>query len=141
MSSITAITRSERNPNRMLVKIGERTVASLPLRVVESLGLSIDGDWDDAIAERAKEVTTFEKALATAMRKVGTRPTSRRRLEDKLKRAGWEEAMVARVVERLRATGALDDEAFGRSLVREFQARRPAGPALLRAKLRQRGLD
>lgn len=138
---ITGLVASEKRVNHVVVKVGNRTVASLPLSVVVELGLGVGQEWDGALAEKVKESSAFSRALAAGMKSAGRRPLSRRRLEEKLRKAGWDDAMIARVAERLTRLGALDDEKLGRALVEEIQARKPAGPALLRAKLRQRGLE
>jgi regulatory protein len=138
---ITAIIASEKRVNQMLIKVGHRTAASLPLSAVVELRLGVGQPWDDALAARVREASTFQRALAAAMKSAGRRPLSRRRLDEKMRKAGWDDAMIARVIERLTQLGALDDEKLGRALVEEIQARKPAGPALLRAKLRQRGLE
>ena len=79
--------------------------------------------------------------LEAALKWLDRAPLSRRRLIDKMTRAGWDEAESHRVADRLAAMGAIDDEAMGRALIEEIQSRKPAGPALLRARLLQRGLD
>jgi regulatory protein len=138
---ITSITTSPRDTRLMTVKVGNRAVATLPVRVIEELNLGLGEMWDDALAARVHDAVAFQRAFEAAMKKVNRTALSRRRMAEKLKLGGIEEAMIDRVLDRLVEIGAVDDEAYGRALVNEIQARKPAGPALLRAKLRQKGLE
>jgi regulatory protein len=49
--------------------------------------------------------------------------------------------VVAEVIAKCHAIGLLDDEAYGRALIRDIQLRKAAGPRLLQIKLMQKGLD
>ncbi len=138
---ITSITTNSRDTRLMTVKVGNRAVATLPVRVIETLGLGLGQPWNEALAARVQDAVAFQRAFEAAMKKVNRTAISRRRMAEKLKLGGIEEAMIDRVLDRLVEIGAVDDEAFGRSLVNEIQARKPAGPALLRMKLRQKGLE
>jgi regulatory protein len=140
-NQISSLAPSQRNPKRIVVKVGGRAVATVPESAVLSLGLRIGMPWDDKLAQDVADASAFGKALTKASNVLGHRPRSTKQLRDRMKRLGWDEPMIERVIERLTQTRALDDEAFGRALVHEMQARKPAGPALLRAKLRQRGLE
>ncbi len=138
---ITRLVASEKRIDDVVVMVGQRVVATLPLSVVMEAGLKVGQAWDGALAARVKSLADFNRAVSAAMKAVGRRPLSIRRLEGKMRKAGHDDDTIARVVERMKGLGALDDEKFGRALVAEIQSRKPAGPALLRAKLQQRGLE
>ena len=58
----------------------------------------------------------------------------------KLREKGFEVAAADMVVERLYELKLLDDEAFGRSLIRDLMGRKAAGPGLIRQKCFEKGL-
>jgi regulatory protein len=83
----------------------------------------------------------LERCLRTAMGKLKRSVLSESQLRGKLTAAGYDEAVIDAAVAKLRAGGALDDEALGRALLAELRRRKGAGPRLLHAKLMSKGLD
>ena len=86
----------------------------------------------------ATEDEAYRKAMKRAGRLLATRARSEHELRDRLGRAGFEESVVDRVVERLRDLRLVDDLAFARVWVAERSVSR--GPALLAGELRTKGL-
>ena len=82
----------------------------------------------------------LDKAMRSAMRRLSQRSMSGWMLRDKLKTQGHEHVVIDAVLERLAELDLLNDEQFGRALVRDTMARKPAGPALLKQKLFQKGI-
>ena len=138
---ITAITPTAHDPQRATVKVGRKSVATLSLALIDELGLSVDQPWDEALAQRVDEAAQYDKALRKAMHRLTRRAMSRHDLDRKLRDLEFESEVRQRALDRLTELGYLDDEAFGRSLIRELQRAKPAGPRLLRQKLMTKGLD
>lgn len=138
---ITAIAPTARHPQRSTVRVGRKVVATLPTARIESLGLHIGQTWDAALANRVAEAVEDDKAMRKAMNRLNRRAMSRRELDRKLGKLEFAEPTRQRVLDRLAELGYLDDEAFGRALIRETQRGKPAGPRLLQQKLFQKGLD
>lgn len=147
---ITAITPTARDPRRATVRAGRggpngkgkgKVVATLPTREIEALGLHVDQPWDDALAARVEQAVHVDKAMRKAMNRLNRRAMSRRDLDRKLSDLGFDEPTRERVLNQLAKLKYLDDEALGRSLIRETRRAKPAGPRLLRQKLFQKGLD
>ena len=84
---------------------------------------------------------TGERALAMnrALHFLGYRARSRREVRDRLRRYGYGEETVGKVIGRLEELGYLDDEEFARTAARE-KARR-YGPRRVSADLRRSGVD
>ena len=82
-----------------------------------------------------------ERALAMnrALHFLGYRARSRREVRDRLRRYGYGEETVGKVIGRLEELGYLDDEEFARTAARE-KARR-YGPRRVSAVLRRSGVD
>ncbi len=76
-----------------------------------------------------------------ALRLLSVRPRSRRELEIRLLRAGFETEEVAVELERLEAVGLIDDAAFARSVVQHEVVVRRAGRRAVVASLGAKGVD
>jgi regulatory protein len=138
---ITSITPTARDPQRATVRVGRKVVATLSMKQIDELGLSVDQPWDEALAQRVERAAQHDKAMRKAMNRLGRRAMSQRDLDRKLRDLAFDEPTRQSVLDRLVELKYLDDEAFGRALIRETQRAKPAGPRLLRQKLFQKGLD
>ncbi|MCC7204614.1 MAG: regulatory protein RecX [Phycisphaeraceae bacterium] len=123
------------------VRVGRRRVATLAVKLAAELGLRVGQVWDDALAERVAGARVSERAFKAAMKMLNRRAASRRQVELKLQKAGFERPVIAAALERLERIGAVDDLTMGRELVRQILARKPAGVRLLGVKLGQKGLS
>jgi regulatory protein len=79
--------------------------------------------------------------IDVALRFLAPRPRSEQEVRRRLRRAGVDEAAVEGVLERLRGHGLIDDGAFAQYWVEQRQTFRPRGARLVRAELRQHGVD
>ena len=141
MRVITAISPVKRKAGGFAVKVDGRIAATLRESSVVELRLEVGRAWDEHLAEQVARAQAFDKAFDAALGRLNRRAMSRRQLKDKLEGLGHEEAIAERVLDRLADLGFLDDEAFGRELIRQTVDASPAGPRLLRSKLAQRGLE
>eukprot|EP00752_Nemacystus_decipiens_P013508 g11966.t1 len=147
---IVEIRPTQRDANRATIRVGlsekikggkkPRVVATLTTRLIADLDLRVGQAWTDALAKQVEGGVGIDKAMRSAMTRLSRRAMSGWMLRDKLKTAGHSHAVIDQVLERLAELDLLDDEQFGRALVRETMARKPAGPALLKQKLFQKGI-
>jgi regulatory protein len=77
-----------------------------------------------------------EQAFEIAGRFLGTRPRSRWEVEQRLRRAGAEPAVIAATLIRLERIGFVDDEAFARWWVDQRDRHAPRGRTALETELR-----
>lgn len=138
---ITAIRPLARDADRVAVRVGRRTVATLSIKQVAELGLAVGQAYDDALASRLADAEAYDKALRDAMSRLNRKPLSRRQLDTKLRDNGHDADTRRNVLDRLEELNLLDDEAFGRVIIRNLLTRRAAGPRLLQQKLYDKGLD
>jgi len=141
MDQITAIKPTQRDPNRMTIRIGRKVVATLPMSKVEELGLAVGQDWDEKLADQLEQAGAFDKALRQAMNRLNRRAMSRKDLDKKLYGLGYDGSVREAVLDKLTELNFLNDEDYGRALVDATLRRKPAGPQLLRQKLFQKGID
>lgn len=148
---IVEIRPTQRDANRATIRVGRpgvvkgaakkrRVVATLSVRLIADMDLRVGQPWTEELARRVEGGVGFDKAMRAAMNRLSRRAMSAWMLRDKLKGLGHEQAVIEAVLERLAELDLLDDEQFGRALVRDTIARKPAGPALLKQKLYQKGI-
>ena len=138
---------TQRDENRATVRVGikdskkkPRVVATLTSRIIADMGLHVGQAWTADLARQVEGGVGLDKAMRSAMRRLSQRSMSGWMLRDKLKTQGHEHVVIDAVLERLAELDLLNDEQFGRALVRDTMARKPAGPALLKQKLFQKGI-
>jgi len=141
MSSITALTATKRDPSRISIKVDGQYIGTVSANDLLELGIAVGTPWTDELDQQVVVAATFGKALNQGMNRLARRMLSSSQLRRKLRGLDHDDAVIDRVIERLVEIGLLDDVAYGRTLVRELMNRKPAGPALLRAKLFEKGLD
>lgn len=138
---IASIAPAGRDGRQLALRVGRRRVATLSPRAAKALELAEGTPWTPELARRVAEEIAFDRGYRAAARRIDRRPLSRREVDAVLRELPLEAALRERVLSRLEAVGLIDDERLGRALIDELRARKPAGPALLRAKLERRGLE
>lgn len=96
-------------------------------------GLSRHGGGADADPETV--------ARHIVLRQLSMGPRTRKQLADKLRERDCEDAVAARVLDRMTDVGLIDDQAFAEMLVRSKQAGRGLAKRALAQELRQKGVD
>ncbi|MGI8872537.1 MAG: regulatory protein RecX [Candidatus Limnocylindria bacterium] len=90
---------------------------------------------------RSRERPDAAAAFEIAARFLATRPRSGWELQQRLRRAGAEDHVIAETTDRLRALGYLDDDAFARWWTEQRDRHAPRGQRMLEAELRQHGVQ
>ncbi|GAB3875972.1 regulatory protein RecX [Terrabacter terrigena] len=80
-------------------------------------------------------------ARAIVLRQLSMAPRSRVQLEKKLRQRGCDDAIAAKVLDRMTEVGLVDDEAFAQMLVRSRQAGKGLARRALAHELRKQGID
>lgn len=83
--------------------------------------------------------TPAELARRAAIQLLSRQPYTARRLRDKLRKRGFDAAIIADTLDELTAVGAVDDAAYAREFVSYHAGDR--GPRRLAADLRGRGVE
>lgn len=143
---ITALSPTARDPSRLMVRVGTgevkgKVMATLSTKLITDLGLCPGQPWDDALAQTVEDAKGFDKAFRAATRRLARRAMSRRMIDDKLRQLEHSAGTRQQVLDRLEQLDLIDDEQFGRMLVRAEMSRKPAGPMLLKQKLFAKGIS
>jgi len=113
--------------------ITEETFLRVGLRVGQMLN-----------TDRLREIETSDRvtrAREQALRLLDHRPRTRREIEQRLMRNGWDATIVAHVVQRLIEGEWIDDARYARLYAEEQRRLRLAGATLIRRELRRKGVE
>jgi regulatory protein len=136
---VTALKQQSRNKTRVNVYLDGEFV--LGVAKIVAARLAIGQVLDEAGVERLKADDEIEQAYERALHFLGPRPRSEAEIRRRLGTAKVPEDAVAAVLARLRQAGLVDDKAFASYWVDNRTTFRPRSKRLLRAELRQKGLD
>lgn len=137
-SQITDIAPQERHKDRVSVFVDGKFAIGIFADVAASLGLRIG---QQITSERLGEIAraeTLRKAKEDAVRLLGFRARSEKEVETRLTQKGYEDDIIALVVQSLRDLHYLDDEAFASAWVESRGKTR--GRRALSHELRQKGI-
>lgn len=139
-SRITAIELQRRNPERVNVFLDGVFAFGLPASAVLDFGLRNGIVLSPVQIQELKEIDELAKATDSAILLLTSRPRSEREIRDRLRRKGYDDETIDRVVVKLREWRYLDDDAFARYWVENRESNRPRGRRLLEQELRQKGI-
>ncbi|BCX05159.1 MAG: regulatory protein RecX [Candidatus Roseilinea sp.] len=138
MAGVITALKAQRGKERVNVYLDGKFAFGLAL--VHAVWLKVGQTLsDDEIAE-LRAADTVEKARLRALDLISYRPRSVREVQRRLKQAGADDAAIAAVVERLKAVGLLDDDAFSRAWVESRMRTRPRSKRMIAWELRQKGV-
>ncbi|HXV86608.1 MAG TPA: regulatory protein RecX [Gemmatimonadales bacterium] len=103
-----------RVPGYLIVEAGGGRFASLPVEVVQELGLKEGGHLDAGTVELLRARAEVDGAWRVATSLLAARARSAGELERKLRERAHHPEAIRAALDRLRASGALDDGAFSR---------------------------
>jgi regulatory protein len=118
---ITAIHPHHHRPARFVVEVDGRPALVLSLDGIERLGLAEGQLWDPRSEVAVREGTVLE-AFDRAARSLALRDRSSSSLARLLTRKGIDREAAQAAIERLRAAGFIDDEAYARRFARSRAA-------------------
>lgn len=138
---VTALIPLPDDQSRLRIRVGKRTIGTLKCSDVEQLGIAVGMAWTDQVKQQFHRLQTLDKANKAALGYLQRRARSCGEVAQHLSKKGFDDQISAEVIQRLTSLGYLDDTAYAHALIQELVARRPAGPHLLRRKLRSKLLD
>jgi regulatory protein len=138
MHEITALKIHPTRRSRVEVFLDGRRWRAVPSAAAASL--SVGMNLDDGGLRQLEDRSAEAEALERVGRLLAGRPRSEVELRRRLERAGYPPHVIGPVLDRLRASGDVDDAAFVRAWVENRMAFRPRGAAMLRSELRRRGI-
>ncbi len=136
---VTALTYQKQRADRVNVNLDGKFAFGLP--DVVAAGLKPGQYLTDADIARLRGLDEEQKAYDRAVRFLAYRPRSEAEVRRNLGRAGLDEELIERIIERLRAQGYVDDQEFSRFWIENRRQFKPLGARALRHELRGKGVD
>ncbi len=137
--TVTALVAQKKNPDRVNVYLDGKF--AFGLAAIEAVRLRRGQVLTGAEIERLQAADDVEKAREKALRFLSNRPRSEWEVRQNLLKAGYRDETIARVLERLRGVGLVDDAAFVRYWIENRAQFKPKGEVALRQELRRKGVD
>jgi len=135
---ITALKYQKRRKDRVSVYLDGRFAFGVP--EIVAARLKVGQTLSDAEIEALHEHGSVEEAYNRALDYLSYRPRSQAEIVTYLQRHDIPDTQAEEVVERLKAAGLVDDEAFAQFWVENREQFRPRGPRALRYELQRKGI-
>lgn len=139
--TITELKPSAKRPDAVIVKVDGKAAVTVSMRHAADLGLGEGVLWTEQLAAEVERAALIDKAIRAAMNRLAKRPSSRRDMDAKLNKLGYESDVRAATLDYLENLNYIDDVAYAKALVEEMLRLKPAGPRLLKQKLWQKGIS
>ncbi len=139
-TTLSALRPDVRAPGHLVVEVDGARFASLPAERVLSLGLRAGSVLDAQALAQLSAAAAVEAAHQVAIRLLASRPYSRVELARKLTGKGHPRAAIGQVVDRLEASGLVNDSEYARHFAR-IRLSRGHGPPRIRTDLLAKGVD
>ena len=129
-----------RGAGRVAVELDGEHWRTLPAEVAVRVGLASGIELQRPVLRALRRELRRHRALTTATRALRARPLSARRLDERLRRAGFVADERAEALAVVRRAGFVDDERFAAARA-ALLAERHSGDALIRHDLLSQGID
>lgn len=139
--TITALEVQARDPDRVNLFLERRFAFGLSTKVVADLGLKTGDVLSETQVADLLRREAYQQALNQAFLYLSYRPRSELELRRYLGQKGHAPETIEATLAKLRDYHYVDDEVFAQAWIENRQKFRPRGPRLLRAELRQKGID
>jgi len=135
---VTALKYQKRRRDRVSVYLDGRFAFGVPEIVAARLrvGQTLSGAEIEALREHG----SVEEAYNRALDYMSYRPRSQAEIVTYLQRHDTPDTQAEEVIERLKAAGLVNDEAFAQFWVENREQFRPRGPRALRYELQRKGI-
>lgn len=139
--TFSAVEPQARNPERVNVFVEGRYAFSINSMLALELGLRAGQTLSTDTLRDVLQRDEVTKAVEACVRLLGYRPRTEAELLKRLAGKGYDSALAAEAVERVRAMGYVDDAEFARFWVQNREQFKPMGARRLRYELLQKGVD
>ena len=137
---ITAIKAHPKRRKHYSVFVNDDEVLTVHEDVVVALGLRVGAPVNQDLLERAAREQDIANARLSALRLLGVRSRSRRKLQEALERKGSAADVVEETLVELENLGLVNDEQFARDLAQSLLRRQGYGRQRLLYRLRESGV-
>jgi regulatory protein len=138
--TITRIEAQKKRKQRYSLFAGDTFVLGISLDTLNRHQISVGTVLDEKLLQTLKRSEESFQLREQAFRLLARRAHSRRELRDKLRLRSHDPDLIDQLIEDFSERKYLDDSRFACSFIEEELRMRLSGPALIRDKLRQKGI-
>lgn len=138
--TVTAIKQQVNDPDRCSVFLDGEFAFGIHAQVVASAGLSSGMDLDRAACEKLIHEDVYHRAWSRALDYLSHKSRTSTEVQRRMRDIGAPEEVSARVVDRLKELGYLDDRDYAKRYVESRLRSRGYGPRRLEQELRKKGI-
>lgn len=139
MPVVTGLEIHQRDKERVRLFLDDEYVLDLPL--MEAARLSRGQTLTDSEVDQLSDARLLQRAYDLAIRYLSYRPRSAEEVRRHLVKKKVSDTGIAKVLERLRRSGYVDDMEFARFWITNRDRFKPMGSRALQYELRQKGVD
>ncbi len=139
MSKVTGL-RPDKNKRRIIVSLDSSLSFAVDMEVVVAAGLHIGQDLSADRIEELKEANLSQKCFDAALNYIKYRPRSEVEIRQRLRRRGFDNNIVNKVILRLKEQRLIDDTAFVEYWMDNRLSFSPRSRRLIKYELRQKGI-
>ena len=140
MNKITVLRFSGGRTKRIDVHLDGKFAFRLEAEAVLTAGLKVGQELAAERLEEVARVNSLQRGLSAARRYLSYRPRSEHELKERLKRRKFDADTIARVLDRLKDQGLVDDLEFARFWQDNRQTFSPRSGSLTRLELKRKGV-
>lgn len=138
--TITSLAQQERRAWRTSIFIDGAFWRALDTEIIAELGLREGQRLSDEELSRLGHALETKKALGRAFNLLSHRSRSTKELSERLSRAGFAEAVVCEVIEKLQSLDYLDDNEFASAWLRDRMDTKLYGKHRIKHELKLKGI-
>ena len=140
-SVITAIEPQVRRPDRVSVFVDGEFALGMHAEVAAMSRLRVGQAVSVTELQELARAEELRQARESALQLLGYRARSRKELQQRLARKGYEPELIEEALDLLERSGLINDAEFSQEWVRARTGGRPMGRTRIAAELRQKGVD
>lgn len=138
---ITDITQQKHNPNRMSVFVDGEYSFSLEDTDIVFLGIKVGREiTQDEIAEYNQRCN-YTKALSLSLDFISRKAATKKQIQEKISKSGYDEDIVTMVCDELKSMGYLDDIEYAREFAKDMISYKKQGKTKIIMELKRRGIS
>jgi len=141
MKKITAIRAGRGRTKRVNIFLDSKYAFNLEAETVIKESLKVGQELSADQIEALTRVDLFSRCFNAAANFLSYRPRSEFELRDRLRKRGFDDTSIERVITRLKEQGLVDDTAFAQFWKDNRAAFSPRSQLLTRMELRQKGVN
>lgn len=141
MKKITKLERQKRRSNRVSIFLDNTFFCGISENLLSKLDLFEGKEVDEEEIRKLVEEKAFTEAKEKTLRLLSHRMYSEQEIKDKLKKKGYEDDIIDKVVGDFKNSSLIDDYAFAKAFVHDSVRLNPKGSFRIAYELKKKGIS